>query len=452
MTAMAEVKINNRKTGRFTAEAFDQLQFIFGEADCNDHHIRCIFKFAGRLDREIIHKAVMLSIEAFPILGSRFREESSHLYWQKIDSNENERAFKFLETEDFDQGLEALFVSKTDTMRGPQVNITLLRGPHSDGLVVVINHMISDAGGFKKYLNMLASIYSSLESNPDFTPQKFECRRDLGQVFERFSFIKRMRLYFLMPTVSNKAINYLSCRHLPVVKAGKIAVFTRLIHPSRFSAIKEYCRAGGFTVNDVILAAYYMAVYRTLPISDEMKINIPCSIDLRRLMRDREKAGICNLSGWLYPEARISCHDTLDSAALKIHAGIEKKKKQYPGMGGLLLLDFVFKYRHYSGLKAVFKKNPPMPLFCMTNLGILDEQSLKFGSMPLIDAFIIPSIKYPPYFQLALSTFKDACTLSLNLPDTLPNQNLANDFLREMDEILPSAIPSPAASSSSLFK
>ena len=60
-------------------------------------------------------------------------------------------------------------------------------------------------------------------------------------------------------------------------------------------------------------------------------------------------------------------------------------------------------------------KNLKNPLICMTNIGILDSEKLIFGNSSIEDAFMCGSIKYKPHFQLALTSFKDSITFSVNL-------------------------------------
>ena len=55
------------------------------------------------------------------------------------------------------------------------------------------------------------------------------------------------------------------------------------------------------------------------------------------------------------------------------------------------------------------------PLICMTNIGVLDAARLSFGDLRPTDAYLCGSIKYKPYFQLAMSSYQDELTLSVNL-------------------------------------
>ncbi|WP_236886661.1 hypothetical protein [Clostridium beijerinckii] len=70
--------------------------------------------------------------------------------------------------------------------------------------------------------------------------------------------------------------------------------------------------------------------------------------------------------------------------------------------------------------------NPPI---AFTNIGIIDERQLAFGDIDIIEAYMTGSIKYDPYFQLAISTFNNVATLSVNLYGTQSDKNKVNIFL-----------------------
>jgi NRPS condensation-like uncharacterized protein len=73
----------------------------------------------------------------------------------------------------------------------------------------------------------------------------------------------------------------------------------------------------------------------------------------------------------------------------------------------------------------------------MTNVGILDAAQISFGELCPYDAFLCGSIKYKPYFQLAMSSYKDELTLSVNLYGSASDQDRVLSFFDEIDGELP---------------
>ena len=75
-----------------TAEIFDQLQWLFDRNGFNDHQLHCVLEFERPLDAEILKRAVVASIGAIPILGTRYVDEG-HPRWTSLDPVNFERAF-----------------------------------------------------------------------------------------------------------------------------------------------------------------------------------------------------------------------------------------------------------------------------------------------------------------------------------------------------------------------
>ena len=78
------------------------------------------------------------------------------------------------------------------------------------------------------------------------------------------------------------------------------------------------------------------------------------------------------------------------------------------------------------------------PLICMTNVGILDSAQIAFGDLRPRDAFLCGSIKYKPYFQLAISSYEGELTLSINLLGSAGDRDRILSFFDEIDAELPS--------------
>ncbi len=57
------------------------------------------------------------------------------------------------------------------------------------------------------------------------------------------------------------------------------------------------------------------------------------------------------------------------------------------------------------------------------------------------DAYLCGSIKYKPYFQLAMSSYQDELTLSVNLTGSLSDRALIRSFLEDIDAELPRETP-----------
>ncbi len=77
--------------------------------------------------------------------------------------------------------------------------------------------------------------------------------------------------------------------------------------------------------------------------------------------------------------------------------------------------------------------NPPL---AMSNIDIIDRSRLSFDGINITDAFMTGSIKYRPYFQLAVSTFDEQITLSVAFHGTQADQEKIQNLLKELDKEL----------------
>ncbi|MNP48789.1 hypothetical protein D3C76_1429300 [compost metagenome] len=82
--------------------------------------------------------------------------------------------------------------------------------------------------------------------------------------------------------------------------------------------------------------------------------------------------------------------------------------------------------------RGIIKKKFTNPLIAFTNIGILDKTRLKFGKVEITKAYMTGSIKYSPYFQLAISTFDNQAILSVNLYGTQSDRNTISFFLDKL--------------------
>ena len=131
----------------YTAEIFDQIQLLSETKRFNDHELHCVLRFEHGPDPEVLKKSVIASIEANPILGTRYID-GARPYWTRLDPSDFGRAFNLATTE---AEFEEFLVSRVDESVGPQIRVCQI---DSDPFAVALkmNHMICDAADFKQYL------------------------------------------------------------------------------------------------------------------------------------------------------------------------------------------------------------------------------------------------------------------------------------------------------------
>lgn len=398
------------KPMRHYAEIWDQMQYFFKEY--NDHQVRGVIYFDGLLDRELIKRAIILSLDIVPILKSCFVIDRSHPYWEEMDSFKESEIISFGTCLSLEDKVQSFITDTTDEMNGPQIRAKMIRVSNRDTLCILINHMVCDGDGFKEYLYLIGDIYTGLQNGTYDALNYKTVSRNSKMVYKKFDFIDRLKI-FLLPNEPTKSKNRI---FFPLSnRPERPFIMTHTLTCERFEMIKRYSKTNSVTINDIILAAYYRALFKILNLSDNEQLTIPCMMDLRRYLEKREPYGIFNLSSMII--CNLSCvkGESFEDTVKRVNAEMSKKKNGFPGLHGLSTLNLLFNFLPFSVVKKIIKKNYVNPAIGITNIGIIDSKRLSFGEIPVMDSFITGSIKYPPYFQVALTTYNNSITFSVNL-------------------------------------
>jgi NRPS condensation-like uncharacterized protein len=303
-------------------------------------------------------------------------------------------------------------------------------------MCIIMNHMVCDGAGFKEYLYLLSEIYTRIQNNTYSDFRYINGSRSLKQIYKKFNLIDRLKIHRL-PSELTEDQNK-TCFPLNGEPTGKHPfILTYKLSENRFNMLKKYGQDRSVTINDIVLAAYIRALYKILNIKKSESLTIPCFIDLRRYLPDKKAQGICNLTSIVTCNMGYDIGDNFDETVRKVNAEMNKKKDYYPGLNRLPTLCLLFKTLPFYRIKDIIKSNYVNPLIGMTNIGIIDPERLIFGKTPIEDALITGSIKYPPYFQLALTTFNNSITFSVNLYGSKDDAGLIQKFFILLDDELP---------------
>ncbi|WP_308899099.1 hypothetical protein [Candidatus Desulfosporosinus nitrosoreducens] len=430
---MIPAKSNTNKTRRFRAEIWDQLQYFFQEY--NDHQLHGVIYFKDLLDWEAIKKAVILSIDIVPLLNSRFVLNCFRPYWQGSGNYQEQDVISLSYATKPDQEINRFLTAITNELTGPQLKATVVRCSGKDALCIVMNHMVCDGAGFKEYLYLLAALYTR-QYVQDTAPLNFIYgSRSSRQIYRQLNFMTKLKLFFL----PNEPLQNRNDIYFPLSQESGQATPYILKHkmpPELFCRLKKYGRDHAVTINDIILAAYYRALYNIVDIAPGNSLTIPCMVDLRRYLPDKKADGICNLSSMILCHIGSEIGDSLEDTIKKVNRAMQAKKQGFPGMHGLATLNLLFRFLPFSMVKKIIKKNYVNPLIGMTNIGIIDSNRLRFGNLFIEDAFVTGSIKYFPYFQLALTTYNNSITFSFNFYGFEQDIETIKRFFKLLDDEL----------------
>ena len=416
----------------YPAEIFDQVQALFDLTGFNDHQLHCVLRFESKLDAEVLKKAVISSIEAIPILGTRYIDEGRRPRWESIDRARFEDACAIARrSTEFDE----FVTSRIDETAGPQVKVCLLDSELS-AIALTMSHMVCDAAGFKEYLYFLCEIYGGIIAGQENKPIAITGDRSMGAVLERFGMGRKLRSLLSQSKDNNRSGHY----RFPLSEGGDRLPFilTHKLGREKTEAITGYCRAHGATLNDVVLAAYYRCLFRRLALSPGSELHIPVMVDMRRYLRKRAGYGVpTNLSSTVITRLEYRPDESFADTLNRVKAIMDEKKDGDIGLNGFIKLHAIYGMLPNRLANFLLRRGLKNPLICMTNVGSLDSDRISFGDLRPWDAFMCGSTKYKPHFQLALSSYGGELTMSSNLYGNASDRERVLSFFHEVEREFP---------------
>lgn len=414
---------------RFKTEIFDNLQYLFDETGYNDHQLHCVVRFRNKLDAGVLDKAVSLLVKTVPIFSRIYKNRGGNSFWEDVDHMQWKDLFTIVDNE---EDFERFTFSKTNEETGPQIKVCLLQS-ESDSISIIINHMITDGAGIKECTYLLANIYSNLLKNPEYIPDYIiNGDRSFKNIISGIPLKDKIKILLLNNKDNNQSSNY----EFPMSTEGEISPFI-LTHEIYWKGIMESVttKKHNVTVNDVILTAYFRVISSLLNLNGK-NLSIPIMIDMRRYLKSKSFNALTNLSSTVIISIVIQPDEDFYQTLTKVSSEMNKKKNNYLGLNTFLKLDLLFKIFKSSFGYKILKKALKNPKICMTNIGVLDSTKLVFEGTSISNAFVCGSIKYRPHFQLAVSSFEDKMTFSVNLYGSQQSRKIIKQFFALMDNEL----------------
>lgn len=413
------------KKVRIKAQPFDCMQYFYSSVQ--EPLIRTMISLNGHMNEVLFKNAVQMSINAIPVIGCCF-DKINHVWEKRIFTSDD--IVHVIEVQERDKNpAEKLLLSSIDIQHEPQLKIFLVRNADSDTLCIIINHMISDGGGFKEYLYLLAELYSQLERGTHISAKSLKCgKRNLNQLLKNFSLKEKLHIMFSKPPINSHKSDPL----LMPLKGDKANQFISICHLSKqqFYRIKVFARTNNTSINNIFLAAY---IYTLHKVTGCTHISVPCPVDLRKYKKPGQTCGICNLTGNYFCDVTVNSDSTFTSILSKVSSQMKANKESTACLKGPMLFHMMFHALPFNLVRKLFYKISPVPVTSYTNLGIIDSDKLRFGKLSADNAFISTAVKYVPYFQLSVSTYKDCCALTSSLHGTEEDRKIVDSFLHNIE-------------------
>jgi NRPS condensation-like uncharacterized protein len=260
----------------------------------------------------------------------------------------------------------------------------------------------------------------------------------MRRVLERFGLGVKLKSLFLQSGDNNQAGD---CRFpMSEGETDRPFILTRRLPGARTAVIRDYGRAHGATINDMVLTALYRSLFRLLDLRPGAELAIPVMVDMRRYLANGDEFTVLtNLSSTAITRLKRQSEEAFAGTLSRVKTEMDAKKGGDIGLNAFVKLNLLYRLCGDRLANRKLRTGLKNPLICMTNIGVLDAARLSFGDLRPTDAYLCGSIKYKPYFQLAMSSYQDELTLSVNLYGSASDRARILSFLEDIDAELPAA-------------
>lgn len=418
---------------RLTAQMWDKMQFLF--RNYYDRMIHVYLKFDTHLDYNALRKAYKYLVDGIPVLHSSFVNNPIRPYWKVTQHYTADDILSFKSSDDPESDADEFITQCLPAKGNVQIKAMLIRGVNGDILVQIVNHMCMDGADFKEFTALLSRIYSAVVAGENIDVEIKNGDRSHYQVYSKMDEKQKKTALGLYKNVSmvKHQIRFPYTRRDK--KNDKSRILRRVMSEKDLAAIKAVGEKYGATVNDILLVAYMRSLYKACGIPASDNVSVPCMVDLRRHIAGGKSLGFSNHVGFMIGTA----HGLKDYAAMldDIHTQSEEAKNDpYMGLYSLPLLNLAYTLFPQCIAEIAIGIGYTNPYTGMSNLGLLPESSLTFGSHTPSDAYITGAIKSKPYLQLAVCTYKQKLNLTIavkcNSEDVKKLEVFIDDIVNEI--------------------
>jgi len=419
---------------RFRTGTSDQGMDILSEFFAP--RIQLLADLEGPLDPDRLFDALRLTLDAEPVLGCRYVPRWIRPYWERLDKIDPEHLLKT------DQPVEEFLGSDFDEKENPQLQALLAK---DNRLVLKVNHQVTDAGGTKEVGYLVSGIYRKLKDDPAYRPEPNLGSRSLRQVYRRF--IPR-RFFGLLGRVFRELWdNMRPFKSMPwpsgLEKTGTPVYVFWHIDKKRLASARSQVTGLSPTLNDLMVTAFLRALAKHTGWNNNGALRLTGTVDLRRYLPEGRGAAICNLSSFFFLNLGQDLGATFTETLSRVKQQIDRLKTDYFGLGFILggylnslpypfFLSKLLVRKFFSLLQR--KGNFPP---AMTNMGIIDDRLLDFGSPRVSRAMLTTPVNQPPTMACGLTGFRGSLTMSMGIYESAVPRAEMETFFNLLDHELP---------------
>jgi NRPS condensation-like uncharacterized protein len=400
----------------------------------NIYHARCIadqqityvVEPGAALDAERLASAFRRLHESIPILSTRLEVDGYHFKRTPMPGYQPKLAIAS-DPADLWNEIVRFTSAPCDPASEAPLKLLLLRDHGQDTLCLKTDHVLSDAAGLRNLLYSLAAAYSSGKITQ---PINFD--RGFGQVFRRFSPFALVKAGLK----ANQPIPGAGLYHGPR-EGGEGFIEQVVFAGSQYVRLQAQARQAGATLNDLLLAAVYQAVFARLPADFSQRYPLMVPVDMRRYLPAEERNTAANLASAVFPHLEPMRGEALPETLRRVKDCMDAAKREDLGLGSMVLMALgatgggKMLHDRYS-LAAQHGSR----YVNVTNFGILDPQRIGFAPAPLKAAYGIGPIQYTPGVLIAVSTCGETLRLVVHGQGDAQFRGYVREFLDSISRSL----------------
>jgi NRPS condensation-like uncharacterized protein len=421
-------------------------------------YICCAISFAGRIDENRLRRAVRLTLDAEPIMACRFVEHWFRPHWRRFENLDDIPFCEVRVSSDAPADMRRFIEAVPDL----PLHVLLLRADF-DVLCLKIDHRLVDGQGMKDYAYLLADIYRCLEGDSRYVPlPNVNGDRSTIQIGKAFGLIERWRIRQKMLKSGKQSRTGRLKWKYPIPPHGpwEFSYSAGKLDAPRVRAIFRYAVRQRATVNQVLVAALYLAICEALPPPDG-PLPVAFAIDLRRYLPSKKAPALTNLLGLTTLAIDFPHEKSLDAVVKQIAAQMRVNKGLYLGLEPRFFFFTLPVVRYLRDLipywcmkragrrlirstqkrlEAPVRETHSDGIIMMTDVGDIDPARVVFTGAVVTDAFIMSGVlRMPGMLGCCVSMFKESLTVGLGFGPSA----LITEIFERMMRLLPSP---PAAS------
>ncbi|MCX7921060.1 MAG: amino acid adenylation domain-containing protein [Clostridia bacterium] len=420
----------NTVPGTLMATGQDIFNYLAGSFSSN-HTMHIVFAFNGHLRQDILAKAVRATMDIVPVLGCRFVEHPKTAYWERRTDLDTLNLCPVCETERADEKLKEFIALSTDSQKDLVVMVKIFRTPDRDILCIKMDHACTDGGGLKEYAYILSEVYNDLCFNqtckiiPDTIP------RDCGGYLKLFGIDDPKKAWDPSKTVLPPQWPFPSINH-----QNRQPVFARYqMKEDKLLALKVYARNHKVSINDLLLTAYFRAIFKAAGVPGNEPGTIMVTVDLRRKIPEGNKIKVANYSA-SFPLLLSNIEGESFLGTLKRVARLTSESMQNNSEIHMVVVQELSAFMDFTEAKEKFETTRKQAILTnqsapfLGNIGNIDF--VNFGYLAAVEGYVIPPAIYAPGLLLCACTYNQVLNLIVNYYTSDIEDKVVNDFLKDM--------------------